>query len=178
LGDSIRYRPLQAAAQCASRTDRRQRQRHLRDQFHWRRAGGCDTLNGGSGNDVITGGLHRDFLTGGSCSQRFDFNSVSEIGKGSTRDIIKDFTHGADDIDLAIIDANGSAAGNARFTFLAAKGAAFTGDSGELRWFQQNLSGTASDKTIIEGDINGDRRADFQIQLTGLKALRAADFFL
>jgi hypothetical protein len=139
---------------------------------------GNDTLDGGSGNDLLTGGLGRDVMAGGSGGDRFDFNSVSEIGKSSTRDLIKDFAHGSDDIDLATIDANGSAAGSAKFSFLAAKGATFTGTAGELRWFQQNLTGSASDKTIIEGDINGDRKAEFQIQLTGLKTLSATDFIL
>ena len=47
-----------------------------------------------------------------------------------------------------------------------------------MRWFQENPIGLASDKTIVAGDINGDRVADFQIELTGLKALTAADFVL
>ena len=34
------------------------------------------------------------------------------------------------------------------------------------------------DKTIIYGDINGDARPDFQIELTGLKALVPSDFIL
>ena len=39
-------------------------------------------------------------------------------------------------------------------------------------------TGTANDRTIIEGDINGNRVADFQIQLTGLNTLTATDFVL
>ena len=39
-------------------------------------------------------------------------------------------------------------------------------------------AGTANDKTIIYGDINGDARADFQIELTGLKTITASDFIL
>jgi Ca2+-binding RTX toxin-like protein len=139
---------------------------------------GNDILNAGSGNDVLTGGLGRDTMTGGSGLDRFDFNSVAEIGKSSTRDIVKDFQRGSDDIDLGTIDARTTVGGNQAFTFLASKGAAFTGTAGELRWFQQNSAGTANDKTIIEGDTNGNGVADFQIQLTGLKALTAGDFFL
>ena len=45
-----------------------------------------------------------------------------------------------------------------------------------MRWFQQS-SGT-NDKTIIEGTINADKVADFQIQLKGLKTLTVADFVL
>ena len=48
----------------------------------------------------------------------------------------------------------------------------------QLRWFQDNRPGAANDRTIIEGDVNGNRVADFQIQLTGLKTLTAADFVL
>ena len=117
-------------------------------------------------------------MTGGAGGDDFDFNSVAEIGKGATRDIIRDFIHLSDDIDLSTIDANGAAAGDAAFSFLAVKGAAFTGVAGQLRWFQDNRPGSVNDKTIIEGDINGNRVADFQIQLTGLKSLTAGDFIL
>ena len=85
--------------------------------------------------------------------------------------------HLSDDIDLSTIDANGAAAGH-RLLFLANNGTAFTGAAGQLRWFQQILAGTVNDRTIVEGDINGNGVADFQIQLAGLKALTAADFVL
>ncbi len=141
--------------------------------------GGSDTLSGGSGVDKLIGGAGRDTMTGGAANDVFDFNLVTETGKtASTRDIIKDFTHLGDDIDLSTIDANGTAAGNGVFSFQAAKGAAFTGVKGQLHWTQFNAAGTINDKTIIEGDINGDKVADFQIELTGLKTLTAADFVL
>jgi Ca2+-binding RTX toxin-like protein len=138
-----------------------------------------DTLNGGSGVDVLTGGTGRDIMTGGTSGDDFDFNAVNEGGKtAATRDIITDFVHGSDDIDLSTIDARSTMAGNQAFTFLAANGAAFTGAAGQLRWFQENPAGSATDKTIIEGDVNGDAKADFQIQLAGLKTLTASDFVL
>ena len=140
---------------------------------------GNDTLSGLVGNDILTGGLGRDTMTGGAGYDDFDFNAVSETGKSaSTRDIVKDFQHLIDDIDLSTINANSKVAGNQAFSFLAAKGAAFTGVAGQLHWLQLNPAGTAADKTIIEGDVNGDRIADFQIELTGLRTLTAADFFL
>ncbi len=77
-----------------------------------------------------------------------------------------------DDIDLSSIDANGGGAGNAAFGFLAAKGATFTGVAGQLRWAQTPAN------TLIEGDVNGDKTADFQMQLIGLKTLIAGDFIL
>lgn len=138
-----------------------------------------NTLLGGAGNDTITGGAGRDIMSGSSGADDFDFNATSETGKTSTtRDVIKDFTHGSDDIDLSTIDANGSAAGSTAFKLLSAKGSAFTGFKGELRWYQINSTNNALDKTIIEGDTNGDRKADFHIELTGLKTLTSGDFIL
>ena len=132
---------------------------------------GINSLSGSTGNDVLIGGGHRDIMTGGAGLDDFDFNVVAEMGKtATTRDVITDFTLG-DDIDLSTIDANGALAGHT-FSFLATKGAAFTGAAGQLRWFQ---SGTT---TIVEGTVNADKVADFQIQLTGLKTLTAADFIL
>ena len=70
-------------------------------------------------------------MTGGTGLDDFDFNLVTEMGKtAATRDVIKDFALG-DDIDLSTIDANGAALGHT-FSFLAAKGAAFTGVAGQL----------------------------------------------
>jgi Ca2+-binding RTX toxin-like protein len=138
---------------------------------------GNDTINAGAGNDVMMGGLGRDVVTGGAGDDRFDFNTAAEVGTGATRDVITDFIHLHDKIDFATIDANGAAAGHT-FTFLAAKGAAFTGVAGQLRWFQQDFADNASDRAIVEGDINGDKVADLQLQLTGLKTLTAADFIL
>ncbi len=140
---------------------------------------GNDVLSGLGHNDVITGGRGRDIMLGGTGLDDFDFNLLGEMGRTAlTRDIIRDFIHLRDDIDLSTIDANGSAAGNAAFKLLAAKGAAFTGVKGQLHWYQLNPAGTLHDKTIVEGDVNGDKRADFQIELTGLKTLTAADFIL
>lgn len=138
-----------------------------------------DTLDGGGGRDRLVGGAGLDFMTGGANADVFDFNEVEETGATiATRDRITDFVHLTDNIDLSTIDANGGAAGNTAFSFLAPEGAAFTGARGELRWFQLDLAGTDDDRTIIAGDINGDASADFQIELTGLKTLTEADFFL
>ena len=41
-----------------------------------------------------------------------------------------------------------------------------------------NLPGTANDRTIIYGDLTGDAKADFQIELVGIKHLLASDFVL
>jgi serralysin len=39
-------------------------------------------------------------------------------------------------------------------------------------------AGTANDNTIIVGDINGDKIADFQIEIDGLFNLSSSDFVL
>jgi serralysin len=140
---------------------------------------GNDTLIGGAGNDRLTGGAGRDVMTGGPGNDIFIFNLVSDTGKtATTRDIITDFTPGQDIIDLSGIDANTAVSGNQAFTLLAKMGSAFTGVRGQLQWLQQDAAGTANDRTIIMGDINGDRIADFHIELTGLITLGLADFTL
>ena len=69
---------------------------------------GIDALNGGTGNDILIGGAGKDAMTGAAGADDFDFNSIAEIGNGATRDIIRDFVHLTDDIDLSTIDANGA----------------------------------------------------------------------
>ncbi len=138
--------------------------------------GGNDKLFGLGGNDVIVGGLGRDVMSGGVGRDRFDFNSTSEIGKDSTRDRVADFTHLVDRVDLSTIDAKTGVTGNQAFKFIGT--AAFHDVKGELRYVKINNPGTVSDKTLIYGDVNGDGKADFQIELTGLKTLTAGDFIL
>jgi serralysin len=141
--------------------------------------GGADTLIGGAGDDRITGGAGRDVMTGGADNDTFIFTAVSEMGKtATTRDVITDFTPGQDKFDFSAIDANTQLSGNQAFSFLATDGAAFTGVRGQLQWSTQDMAGTANDKTIVMGDINGDRIADFHVEMTGLIHLGIGDFIL
>src|SRR5262245_65103458 len=94
----------------------------------------------------------------------------------STRDVITDFVRGEDILDLATIDANPFVAGDQVFIWRGDRG--FSGAAGELHYVRDNNPGTANDRTIIEGDVNGDRIADFQIELTGLYRLTDHDFLL
>lgn len=99
-----------------------------------------------------------------------------ETGKtSSTRDVITDFTPG-DLIDLAAIDANTAPPGNQAFAWRGEL--AFNGHAGQLRFAGDNAPGHANDRTIVEGDVNGDRAADFQIELTELIKLTEHDFLL
>lgn len=118
-------------------------------------------------------------MTGGADNDIFIFTATSEMGAtASTRDVITDFTPGQDKFDFSAIDANTALPGNQAFTFLDTQGAAFTGVRGQLQWSVQDAAGTANDKTIVMGDMNGDRVADFHVELTGLIHLGVGDFIL
>jgi len=134
---------------------------------------GKNVLVGNAGANVLTGGRGKDTMTGGKGVDTFNFDSAldSKVG-ATTRDIVKDFVHATDIIDLSTIDANGAAAGNGTFTLLANLGDTFTGVAGQLRFFSDGGN------TVIEGDTNADMVADFQIQLNGAIALTGVDFIL
>jgi large repetitive protein len=138
---------------------------------------GDDWLFGGSGNDLIVGGAGSDQLFGGAGQDVFRYTSTSESARGGgNRDTIYDFNsnNGAshDIIDLSLIDANVNVGGNQAFAFIG--GAAFSGNSaGQLRFSNGRL----------QGDVNGDRQADFEIEInfdggTPNPALDPTDFIL
>jgi serralysin len=127
--------------------------------------GGSDRLYGSDGNDKLIGGTGKDVLLGGAGADVFDFNSVKET-LSSARDTIKDFVRGVDDIDLRTIDANSLVSGNQAFSFIGKSG--FTGKAGQLKF----SSG------VLSGDINGDKVADFHINVSGVAALSKGDFYL
>jgi Ca2+-binding RTX toxin-like protein len=80
-------------------------------------AAGNDVLLGGEGTDLLIGGLGQDFLSGGAGSDTFDFNALNETGlTNTTWDVISDFVHGTDKIDLSTLDADAAFAGNQAFT--------------------------------------------------------------
>src|SRR4051794_28514081 len=123
---------------------------------------GNDKLNGGSGIDTIDGGSGVDTLTGGSGADVFDFNSLLDSGTGvGKRDIITDFSHGSDKIDLSSIDANPNVAGNQAFTFIGTND--FTGVG------QVSISispSTGGLRVLLNTDA--DAQSDMQIELTNL----------
>lgn len=127
---------------------------------------GADTLLGRDGNDIITGGLGRDVMTGGLGVDVFDFNDGPESVIGALRDVITDFVHGQDIVNLADMDANSEAVGNQPFAFIGAS--AFTNVAGQLRYAAGRL----------EADFNGDGVADFQIGLSGTPPITVTDIIL
>lgn len=92
-------------------------------------------------------------------------------------DSIGDFAQGQDKINLLAIDARSATTSNETFRFIGEQ--AFTGNAGEVHAVLFDQSGTANDYTPIQGDVNGDRVADFEIMLHGqLIHLQASDFVL
>lgn len=123
---------------------------------------GDDTLDGGLGNDVLIGGMGRDLLTGGAGADRFRLDNAAESSIAG-RDRILDFQQGFDKIDLSsVLEGD--------FAFVGKK--AFTGSTGQLRY--SKLDGV----TLVEGDLDGDKIADFQIEVAGKYDLIVTDFVL
>lgn len=135
---------------------------------------GDDVLSGGGGNDVLIGGLGKDFLTGGADADVFDFNLKTESRKGILkRDVILDFSGVGgelDHIDLSDIDANSHKRGNQDFKFIDAH--KFHHRAGEL----QVKYDAANQIAIVQGDIDGNGKADFQIEVYTSTKLFRDDF--
>src|SRR5207302_5699666 len=91
---------------------------------------GHDYINGGNGNDVLTGNLRSDVLTGGNGNDIFVYKTVPDSPYGAASDpvpvaspyalgslkgwdIITDFVHGNDKIDLSAVPLTGAGAPNA-----------------------------------------------------------------
>jgi Ca2+-binding RTX toxin-like protein len=138
---------------------------------------GDDQLFGGDGADRLRGQSGRDRLTGGAGADRFEFTSTKDSSV-SAPDEILDFQRGTDLIDLSVIDANGSAiSGNGAFVYRGSS--AFSGGLGELRWTAVASGPFGTNYILVEGDINGDRAADFAIIVRGgVEPLTASDFVL
>ncbi len=139
---------------------------------------GNDQLSGLAGNDFLRGGLGRDILSGGANNDRFDFNSVLELGTTSTtRDTILDFVRGQDRIDLSTIDAVAGGANNV-FGLLAKGTSTSFVATGKVGWYQSNVTGTANDATILRINSDADAAIEMTIKLNGLINLTSTDFIL
>ena len=135
---------------------------------------GNDTLIGSQGNDVIVGGTGVDHMTGGAGQDTFAFFGMSlttlDTGLGANRDVVEDFAAG-DVINLGNLDADLNTTGDQAFAFIGAN--AFS-SAGQVRFFQD---GTGN--TIVEGNIDNNLGADFQIELHNFAAqLQVGNFLL
>lgn len=126
-----------------------------------------DTLIGSNGANRITGGQGFDDLLGLGGADVFVFNGKSQARvNAEVAETIEDFSHAQHDkIDLHAMDANSTRTGNQAFHFITGS---FTGHAAELRFNGQ----------FISGDVNGDGRADFRVQLINVATMGAADFVL
>jgi Ca2+-binding RTX toxin-like protein len=131
---------------------------------------GNDRLDGGAGNDTLVGGLGGDRLTGGGGADVFVLSAVGH-STHALRDLVRDFSQAqGDKVDLSGIDAVAGAIGDQAFTFIGA--AAFSHAAGEL------LARAGRTTTLVQGDIDGDGVADFEIAMNGVLALAVDDFVL
>ena len=78
--------------------------------------------------------------------------------------------------EVGDIDANVNRSGDQAFKFIATQD--FQGKAGELRYQTFDQPGTANDITVVSGDINGDRVADFEIEIVGIVKPTSGDFLL
>jgi len=117
---------------------------------------GEDFLSGGNGKDELTGGQGEDHLEGNGGNDLFIFASVDEMDKGGNADVIEDFEDG-DKIDLS---------GAGSFTYINDNN--FSNVAGELR-FEDGL---------LQGDVDGDGNADFEIKVKDVNSLQDSDFVL
>ena len=133
---------------------------------------GADILYGGDGDDVLIGGggTGADTMTGGASSDTFKIGYY-ESGTGSAADKITDFESGVDLIDVSGWDADITQPDNQDFIFV--DDAPFDGTPGLLR---AEFDGV--DTIVVQGDIDGDMLADFEIRLENVFFVSGSDFLV
>lgn len=125
-----------------------------------------DNLHGDDGNDMLFGGKGQDLLEAGSGADTFVFQTIKDSVVGDKRDVIDDFIQAQNDkIDLSKIDAVEGGSDDA-FTFIGTK--AFSDTAGELRFKNQ----------LLQGDVDGDGKADFEVKVEHLNTMDKGDFIL
>lgn len=117
-----------------------------------------DRLFGGNGDDTLSGDSGSDTLNGGGGADVFVFAGVSDSPHGAGRDVVEDFEHGVDTIDLS------GFAGTLTFV------SAYTGSAGQVRY----------NDTIgrLYVDVDGDGGSDFSVDFVGAPTLDASDVIL
>ena len=131
--------------------------------------GGYDIIEGRGGMDILIGGKGRDKIHGGDDRVRdvFAYETIYDSKPGSKRDVIYDFESRIDDIDLSEIDANVFKPGDQAFRFTGSRAAA---NAVWLHDIGRNL--------LVRGDVNGDARHDFEIEVANVATLLSKDFIL
>lgn len=117
-----------------------------------------DRLFGGNGNDTLSGDEGSDTLDGGDGADVFVFEGIDDSPHTTNRDVISDFEHGVDTIDLSGFSGTLSFVGS------------YTGTAGEVRY------NDAIGRLYI--DVDGDSASDFSVDLTGTPVVDASDLIL
>jgi serralysin len=113
-----------------------------------------------------------DILKGAGGADRFVYTSIkASTTDAAGRDTIADFHHSQSDrVDLSRIDANTHADHDQAFTFIGTR--PFTGQAGQLDY------AVSGGNAMVFGDINGNSKADFAIELANVTKLVSSDFKL
>jgi len=110
-------------------------------------------------------------LVGGGADAYVYVRADSSLSSPEQRDVITDFS--ADDrIDLSRVDANSQLAGVQSFRWIGAR--EFFGQAGQLR-IQQNQW---QNHALLQGDIDGNGRSDFEVMLMGPVQFSASNLIL
>ncbi|MDD5214935.1 MAG: M10 family metallopeptidase C-terminal domain-containing protein, partial [Methylococcales bacterium] len=118
-------------------------------------------ITGNSAANILSGLAGKDILTGGAGADTFAYQNVSD-SLSDAHDVITDFSALQDDkIDLSAVDADSNQAGKQLFHYIG--DAAFTKQAAQLRFDSATHQ--------LQGDTNGDGKAEFVIELSGISSL-------
>lgn len=133
-----------------------------------------DALTGDDFPNTLLGNTGADRLAGGGRADTFMYRAVSDSTvAGAGRDVILDFSQAeGDKINLWAIDADGNAA-NGNTAFVYAAGGAFTGIGHEVV-VQSGGTGVS----LLYADLNGDKVADFAIEVQSAIQVTGSDLVL
>lgn len=124
-----------------------------------------DDFGGPATNDLIVGGKGHDTITlqDNRGVDKVQYLALSD-SKAGARDSILYFEVGFDIIDLKQIDAIARTRGDDKFKIVNE----LTGKAGQLAWDVEN-AGTSFPQWIFEGDVNGDKKVDFELAVLAPK---------
>lgn len=132
---------------------------------------GKASLHGADSGQAMYGNAGRNTFEGNGGADDFVFMKGTTGKTEKKADTIADFSQADNDtIELGAWDANSKQSGNQDFDFIGTQ--KFQGNAGELRFFENGGD------TWIQGDTNGDKKADLMIHLNGAVTLVAGDFDL
>jgi Ca2+-binding RTX toxin-like protein len=138
---------------------------------------GSDTIEAAPGDDRIYGGKGADVINPDAGADIIYYKSLADSTTNEAgRDIIK-FERGVDKFDVSAIDANANKAGNQVFSW-AGLSETFSGKVGEMHYRYLFNNPNGPNYSVIEADVNGDKKADFQVYISDIGQYLSSDFIL